>query len=85
MAKNLLGGKTFGEANWNNAISYLEQAVSLDSMRITHRLDLAMVYKDRDMKDKARAQLEWIARAPLTEYNDRYLKQEAAAALADLK
>lgn len=85
MAKNLLGGRTFGEASWDNAQKYMERAVALDSTRITHRLDLARIYKDRDMKDKAREQLEWIARAPVAEYDDKYFKQEAAAALADLK
>jgi hypothetical protein len=37
------------------------------------------------MKEKAREQLQWIAKAPLSEYNDKFFKQEAAAALADLK
>jgi len=85
MAKNLLGGKTFGEASWDNAQKYLEEAVALDSTRITHRLDLAMIYMDRDMKDKARAQFEWIAKAPLSEYNDKYFKQDAATANSGMK
>lgn len=85
MAKNLLGGKTFGEANWDNAQRYMEQAVALDSMRITHHLDLALIYKDRGMKDKAREQLDWIAKAPVADYNDKSFKQSAAAALADLR
>jgi tetratricopeptide (TPR) repeat protein len=85
MAKNLLGGRTFGEASWDNALKYMEQAVAIDPARITHHLDLAKVYKDRDMTDKAREQLEWIAKAPLAEFNDKYYKQEAAALLADLK
>jgi tetratricopeptide (TPR) repeat protein len=85
MAKNLLGGKTFGEANWDNAIKYMERAVALDSTRITHHLDLAMIYKDRGMKEKAREQLQWIGKAQLVDYNDRWFKQEAAAALAELK
>ena len=85
MAKNLLGGKTFGEANWDNAIRYMEQAVAVDPGRITHHLDLAKVYKDRDMHDKAREQLEWIAKAPFTEYNDKSYKQEAALILSEMK
>lgn len=85
MAKNLLGGKTFGEASWDNALKYLEQAVAIDPSRITHHLDLAKVYKDRDMTDKAREQLEWIAKAPLTEFNDKYYKQDAATLLASMK
>ena len=83
MAKNLLGGKTFGEASWDNAQKDLEEAVSIDPARITHHLDLGMVYKDRDMKDKAREQFEWIAKAPVTvEFDDKFYKQKAAAALA---
>src|SRR5437763_1406059 len=66
MAKNVLGGKAFGEASWDNAIKYMEEATALDPTRIDHHLDLARIYKDRDMKDKAREQLEWIARAPAT-------------------
>jgi tetratricopeptide (TPR) repeat protein len=85
MAKNLLGGKTFGEANWDNAIKYMEQAVAIDPNRITHRLDLALIYADRDMKAQAREQLEWIAKAPITDYNDKHLKLEAANKLAELK
>jgi Tfp pilus assembly protein PilF len=85
MAKNLLGGKTFGEASWDNAQKDLEDAVSIDPSRITHHLDLGLVYKDRDMKDKARAQFEWIANAPTVEFDDRFYKQKAAAALAELK
>jgi hypothetical protein len=37
------------------------------------------------MKDKAREQLEWIARAPIGEYDDRYFKEQAAKALRDLR
>jgi tetratricopeptide (TPR) repeat protein len=85
MAKNLLGGKTFGEASWDNAQRLMEQAVAVDSARITHHFDLARIYKDRDMKDKAREQLEWIAKAPLREYDDKFFKEEAAKLLADLK
>jgi len=84
MAKNLLGGRTFGEASWDNAVKDLEQAVAIDPSRITHHLDLAKVYKDRDMHDKAREQLQWIAKAPLAEFNDRFYKQEAASLLASM-
>jgi tetratricopeptide (TPR) repeat protein len=85
VAKNLLGGKVFGEASWDNAQKYLEQAVAIEPARITHRLDLGMVYADRDMKDKAREQFEWIASAPVVDYNDRNYKEEAARKLKDLR
>lgn len=84
IAKNLLGGKVFGEASWDNAQKYLEEAVAIEPNRITHRLDLAGVYADRGMKDKARTEYEWIASAPIVEYNDRNYKDEAARRLKEL-
>jgi tetratricopeptide (TPR) repeat protein len=85
MAKNLLGGKVFGEASWDNAVRYMEAAVASQPNLISHHLDLAEIYEDRDMKDKAREQLEWIAKAPVTELNDKHYKDDAAAMLAKLK
>jgi len=85
IAKNLLGGKVFNEASWDNAQKYLEDAVAIEPNRITHHLDLGMVYADRDMKDKARHEFEWIANAPVTDYNDRNYKEEAARKLKDLR
>jgi tetratricopeptide (TPR) repeat protein len=85
IAKNLLGGKVFGEANWDNARKYLEDAVALEPTRITHRLDLGRVYQDRDDKVKAREQFEWIVKAPITDFNDSHYKQEAERALRDLR
>lgn len=85
IAKNLLGGKTFGEANWDNAQRYLEEAMAIEPNRITHHLDLAAVYADRDQKDKAIDQYEWIARAPVTEANDAHYKDEAASRLRELR
>jgi len=85
MAKNLLGGKVFGEASWDNAIKYMEAAVASQPNLITHRLDLAEIYIDRDLKDKAREQLEWIGKATATEFNDKTYKEKAAAMLAKLK
>ncbi len=85
IAKNFLGGQVFGEANWDNAQKYLEEAVQEDPNRITHHRDLAGVYADRGMKAKAIEQYEWILRAPITEYNDKHYKQEAAERLAELR
>lgn len=85
MAKNLLGGKIFGSASWDNAIKYMEQAVAEQPNVITHRLDLAEIYIDRDMNAKAREQLEWIGKAPITELNDRHYKEAAATLLGKLK
>ena len=85
IAKNLLGGKTFGEASWDNAQRYLEEAVAIAPNRITHRLDLAGVYADRDEKQKAIDEYEWIAHAPATEPNDEHYKAEASRRLSDLR
>lgn len=85
VAKRLLGGAVFGEASWENAQRYLEQAVALEPGRIIHRLDLAEVLAARGEKAKAREQYEWIARAPLTDYNDRHYKDEASRRSSDLR
>jgi tetratricopeptide (TPR) repeat protein len=85
IAKNLLGGKTFGEASWDNAQKYLEEAVAIAPNRITHHLDLGAVYADRDDKAKAIEQYEWVTRAPATEPNDAHYKDEASRRLADLR
>lgn len=81
IARNFLGGAVFGEASWDRAQQYLEESVKYDPDRITHHLDLGRVYADRHMGAKAREQFEWIARAPILEYNDRHYKEEAAQAL----
>jgi tetratricopeptide (TPR) repeat protein len=85
VAKKLLGGQVFDEASWDNAQRYLERAVALEPNRITHRLDLAGVYVDRDEKPKAIEQYEWIERAPATDYNDNHYKEEASRRLKDLR
>ena len=85
IAKNFLGGKVFSEASWDAAQKYLESAVANDSLRITHRLDLGVVYADRNLKQQAIEQFEWIARAPPTDFNDKHYKEEAARRLADLR
>ena len=85
IAKNFLGGQIFSEANWDSAQKYLENAVAADSARISHRLDLGAVYADRHMKEKATEQFEWVARAPVTDFNDSHYKELAARRLAELK
>ena len=84
-AKNLLGGKVFDTASWNDAVSYLERAVAADPDRITHRLDLAKVYADVGNKAKAREQYEWVVRATPHDFNDPHYKREAEEALRSLR
>jgi tetratricopeptide (TPR) repeat protein len=85
IAKNFLGGEVFGEASWDNAQRYLEEAVALDPNRITHRLDLAGVYADRSLEEKAIEQYQWIGRAPVTDFNDPRYKEEAERRLKALR
>jgi tetratricopeptide (TPR) repeat protein len=85
IAKNFLGGQIFSEANWESAQKYLESAVAADSARVSHRLDLGMIYADRKMKQKAIEQFEWIARAPSSDFNDGHYKEQAARRLAELR
>lgn len=85
IAKNFLGGRIFNEASWDEAQRYMEASVAADSLRIAHRLDLGAVYADRNLRDKAIAQFEWIARAPVTDFNDPHYKEDAARRLRDLK
>jgi tetratricopeptide (TPR) repeat protein len=84
IARNLLGGKVFGSANWADAQRYLEESVANEPNRIVHHLDLAAVYKDRDDKVKARAQYQAVIDLPIADYNDKHYKAEAAAALKTL-
>src|SRR5205085_10926390 len=77
LAKNLLGGKVFDEANWKDAAAFLERATMLEPDRIVHHLDLAAVYRDRDQKAKAREQYEAALKLKPSEYNDHSYQQQA--------
>jgi len=85
LAKNFLGGKVFGEASWDDAQRNLERAVAVDPDRIVHRLDLAGVYADRRDRQRAIEQYEWIARAPVSDFNDPHYKEDAARLLKALR
>ncbi len=81
LAKNLLGGKVFSSANWADAKKYMEESVANEPDRIVHHVDLAGVYRDMGEKDKARAEYQAAMKLPNRDYNDRYFKAEADAAL----
>jgi tetratricopeptide (TPR) repeat protein len=81
LARNVLGAHVFGEASWEHAIENLERAVQLDSTRIFHRLDLAMVYIDRKRYADARAQLEAVEQLPVRDVLDPRYKEDALALL----
>jgi len=67
IARTFLGGEVFAQASWAGAQQYLERAVAVEPGRIVHHLDLG-----------ARAQFDWIARAPVADFNDRSYKVQAA-------
>ena len=85
-ARRFLGGGVLGQANWKNALSYMERAVASDPGRLTHRLDLAGVYADVGEKEKARATYESVINEQTrTDFNDPLYKKQAEAALKKLR
>ncbi len=80
LAKNFMGGEALGKASWNEAVRLMERTVVLEPDRIVHRLDLALVYRDVGRLDAARAQLDWIANARATDFNDPHYMRAAAEA-----
>lgn len=85
VAKNLLGGKIFNEANWRDATTYLERAAALEPDRVVHKLELASVYADTNNKAKARETYQAAIQLAPVEYNDPRYIQQARDALAGLK
>ncbi|MEO8576204.1 MAG: hypothetical protein ABI556_05880 [Gemmatimonadales bacterium] len=77
IAKNILGGRVFGTASWNEAVRYMEASVAAEPDRIVHHVDLADVYDDVGEKAKARAEREAALRLPITDVNDKYYKEQA--------
>lgn len=85
MAKNVLGGKTFGEANWKDAVAMMEKASSLEPDRIVHRLELASIYADTGDRAKAREQYQTVLRLKPMDFNDKHYQELAQKELAALK
>lgn len=84
IAKAFLGGGVMGEASWAEARRELQRAVSLDSTRIYHRLDLARVQLALHENAAAQAQLLAIARSPLRFAADTSYRREARELLDKL-
>lgn len=86
VAERFLGGGIFREANWNDAVTYLERSVSVDPDRLVHHLDLGKIYADVGDTAKARQRFEFILNASRqTDFNDPLYKQQAEEALARLR
>jgi tetratricopeptide (TPR) repeat protein len=85
-ARRFLGGGVLGQANWKDAVSYMERAVSVDPERIAHKLDLAGVYADTREKEKARAAYEAVIAYPTrVDFNDSLYKKQAEERLKKLR
>jgi FimV-like protein len=84
-AKNMLGGRVFSQANWKDAVAYMEKAVQVDPTRLTHKLDLGKIYMDTKDHVKARQMLEAVVNGAQTDVNDPSYKKEAAELLKKLK
>ena len=84
MAKNFLGGKVFGSASWPEAKRYMEESVASEPDRIVHHVDLAGVYRDTGDKSRALAEYQTVMKLPNRDYNDRFYKGEADAAMRKL-
>lgn len=83
-AKNVLGGRVFGEASWDNAVSYMERSVAVDPDRIVHHLDLGKIYVDVGNKAKARTQFELVVRGRRIDFSDPAYQREGQALLNKL-
>jgi tetratricopeptide (TPR) repeat protein len=85
-ARRFLGGGMLGEANWKDAVSYMEKAVAVDPARVAHRLDLGQIYADIGEKEKARAAFESVASSTSrVDYNDPLYKKQAEDRLKRLR
>jgi tetratricopeptide (TPR) repeat protein len=86
MARRFLGGGVLGQANWKDAVTYMERAVAVDPDRIAHQLDLAGIYADIGEKDKARAMYEAVIAAPQRiDFSDPLFKKQAAERLKRIR
>jgi tetratricopeptide (TPR) repeat protein len=85
-ARRFLGGGVLGQANWKDAVSYMERAVEVDPDRLVHKVDLAGVYVDVGENEKARATYESVISATTrTDFNDALYKKQAEEGLKRLR
>jgi tetratricopeptide (TPR) repeat protein len=84
-AKNLLGGRIFNEANWKDAVSFLERAAALEPDRAVHRLELGSVYADTKNPAKAREQFEMAVQMKQKDFNDKHYQEIAERELRELR
>jgi tetratricopeptide (TPR) repeat protein len=85
LARTIMGGAVLKTASWSEAVRYLERAVEVDPDRLTHHLDLGLVYRDVGETSKAVTELGTVVNGPRSDVNDPLYKRQAQAALAKIK
>jgi tetratricopeptide (TPR) repeat protein len=81
IARNVLGGRVFGTASWNEAVRYMQAAVAAEPDRVVHRIDFAEILDDVGQRSRAREEYEATLRLPVTDVNDPHYKAQARRAL----
>ncbi len=79
MARKLLGGSVFEEANWEDAERHLRLAIRFDPDGLIHYLDLARVYQDTGREEDALRLAADVLAKPSIEPSDALTKKEAEA------
>ena len=85
LARRLLGGDTFSQATWEDAVIHLQAAAAAEPLALIHGLELARVYMDLDEDDLARAELERVLALPDAIATDPDRRRRAEALLAELR
>lgn len=84
MARSFMGNSALDGASWEDARYHLERAVELDPAMMVYRLDLARLYKKRDLKEESRAQILALLDLPARSPFDEEMVREARELLDDL-
>ncbi|MGD2134979.1 MAG: hypothetical protein PVF27_02415 [Gemmatimonadales bacterium] len=85
-ARTFLGAGFMGRASWDSAVVHLQRSVDLEPDYLFHRLELALVYVDREQYDAAREQLRRVlALPPTSDVMDPTHQEEARRTLAEIR
>jgi len=85
LARRLLGGDTFSQATWEDAVIHLEAAAAAEPRALIHGLELARVYMDIDENELARIELERVLALPDAIATDPERRLRIEALLAELR
>lgn len=85
LARSLLGGDTFSQASWDEAVAHLEASVRAEPWALIHGLELARVYHEVGRSDEARRELERILALPDSEATDPQHRDRAERLLGEMR